>query len=812
MTRNTKQGGTNPPIRDSLIVKSMEEVMHDSMIPYAEYVILDRAIPRVEDGLKPVQRRILHTMMELSLSPDKPHRKSARIVGDCLGKYHPHGDSSVYDAMVRMAQDFNMQAPLVDGHGNFGSVDGDPAAAMRYTEARMTPLAMELLRDIEKNTVSFSLNFDDTLKEPDLLPGRFPNLLINGATGIAVGLATNIPPHNFAETIDAAVAVLDNPDIELNKLMRYIKGPDFPTGGFLLDRAGLKNAYETGRGRVTIRAKTHFEPQKNGKTLIVIDELPYQVNKAHALEKILKLANDKKTIFAGLSDIRDESDRSGMRAVIEIKKGTDPEKILQYLFKYSDLQVNFSMNMVAIAEGKPQLMGLKDILRHYIAHQKDVVTRRTRFDLEAAERRAHILEGLIIAIDAIDRVIQLIRSSKNGPEAKGKLMEAFNMTEIQAQAVLDMRLQRLTSLQIVELRKEYEEISQLIKTLRAILQDERELILVIKNELKEMKKKYSVNRRTALLDDTPVIEIDEQDLVVAEDVVVYMTESGIKRVPQRLYPAKALQEEDQVSLAVPCKTNQRVQFFTNYGFMYAIDAADIPEPRGKEKGKIPSGLFAGWQDGEKILSAFAFSNYRNDTLLFYTKKGMVKRSKLEQYETRNKRIVTCKLKEGDELISVALDSGLSSILCVTKKGMSIRFPADSVPENGRVATGVKAIQLDPSDEVLFAEQLEPEGELFVITDRGYGKRSLLVDYEMQSRNGKGLKTFDFRKNGANGTSIAAAMLIREPVTIRIEQAGVEQTDLSSEEIKIEARFSKGQPIVMALLDQIVTKAYTVVSD
>ena len=441
----------------NILIKSMDDVMHESMLPYAEHVILERALPRVEDGLKPVQRRILYTMLGLGNTPDKPHRKSARIVGDCLGKYHPHGDFSVYDAMVRMAQGFNMRAPLVDGHGNFGSIDGDSAAAMRYTEARMTPLALELLRDIDKDTVKFSLNFDDTEKEPDVLPGRFPNLLVNGASGIAVGLATAIPPHNFGETVDAVIAQMENPEISLDELMRIIPCPDFPTGGYILASDEIRAAYETGRGKLTVRAKCHIEEQKNGKKLIVATEMPYQVNKARALEGILRITQEKKAMFAGVSDIRDESDRMGMRAVIEVKKDADAEKILQYLYKYSDLQVTFGVNMVAIADGKPQQLGLKDMLRYYIAHQEDVVTRRTRFDLDAAEKREHILNGLSIAVLNIDEVIAIIRASKNPRAAREALIKRFELTEIQAQAILDLRLQRLTNLELIAIEKEHKE-------------------------------------------------------------------------------------------------------------------------------------------------------------------------------------------------------------------------------------------------------------------------------------------------------------------------------------------------------------------
>lgn len=800
--------GKSNDAKGNLIIQSMEEVMHASMMPYAEYVILDRAIPRVEDGLKPVQRRILYTMMELGMTPDKPHRKSARIVGDCLGKYHPHGDTSVYDAMVRMAQDFNMQCPLVNGHGNFGSIDGDPPAAMRYTEARMAPLALELLRDIDKDTVRFSFNFDDTLKEPDMLPGRFPNLLVNGATGIAVGLATNIPPHNLGEAIDAAVAVLEQPDISLKRVMKVLKAPDFPTGGYLLEASELEKAYETGKGRVVIRAKTHYEHLKNGRKLIVVDELPYQVNKASALEKILRLSEEKKTLFAPITDIRDESDRNGMRAVIELKKEADPEKVLAYLLKYSDLQVNFNINMVAIAQGKPQLLGLLEVLRYYTAYQKEVVTRRTRFDLAAAERRAHILAGLIVAVDNIDEVIRLIRTSQTPAEARGKLMERFALSEAQAQAILDMRLQRLTGLSIIELKKEHAELLTQIGELRAILSDESKLVAVIKKELLAIKKQYGQPRRTQFLNAAPVIEIDETELTVAEDVVVFMSAGGIKRMNAKLYAAKGSGEEGRVLFEVASATNRRVQFFTNLGNMYAVDVADIPELKGKERGVIPSGLLNGWQDREKILAAFSFLDCREDeSLLFISKKGMVKRTLLSQYNTRSKRIAAVGVKEGDEILAVAPDNGCESLLCVTRLGMSIRFAANTVPEMGRAAAGVKAMILEEDDELIYAGQLESEGELFIISDRGYGKRTLLCDYDIQGRNGKGVKTFDFKKNRSNGEMLAACLRVKEPRTLFVQQAHGDVTAIDSESVPIRLRLDKGMPLVIALLDNLVVDAY-----
>lgn len=459
--------------QEIILLQSMDEVMHRSMLPYAEHVILERALPRVEDGLKPVQRRILYTMLELGLSPDKPHRKSARIVGDCLGKYHPHGDSSVYEAMVHLAQPFSMSLPLVDGHGNFGSIDGDSAAAMRYTEARMTGAAMELLRDIDLDTVDWTLNFDDTLKEPELLPGRFPNLLINGASGIAVGLATNIPPHNPGEAIDAAIALMDDPSLPIRQLMHYLPAPDFPTGGYLIQSPEIAQAYETGRGKLTMRAKTHMETQKNGRTHIVITEIPYGLNKAAMLQKILEVTQEKKSLFSGITDIRDESDRTGLRAIIEVKKDADPEKILQYLFKYTDLQCTFGANFTAIAEGKPQQLNLKQVLEYFIAHQKNVLTRRTKCQLETARKREHILEGLMVAVDHVDEVIRLIRSSKTPKQARDRLMETYSLSELQAQAILDLRLQRLTNLELVSIEKEYADIKKRIQELLAILGSEK---------------------------------------------------------------------------------------------------------------------------------------------------------------------------------------------------------------------------------------------------------------------------------------------------------------------------------------------------
>ena len=788
----------------TIITKGMEAVMHDSMIPYAEYVIMERALPRIEDGLKPVQRRILYTMLELGLTPDKPHRKSARIVGDCLGKYHPHGDTSVYDAMVRMAQEFNMHMPMVDGHGNFGSVDGDSAAAMRYTEARMTPVAMEMLRDLEKDTVKFSLNFDDTLKEPDLLPGRFPNLLVNGSSGIAVGLATNIPPHNMGEAIDAAIMYMDDPEVSLDELMKVMPCPDFPTGGYILESDEIRNAYETGRGKITVRAKAEIEEQKNGKKLIVVTEMPYQVNKAKALEDILHISEEKKALFAGIGEIRDESDRMGMRAVIEVKKDADAEKILQYLYKYSDLQVTFGVNMVAIADGKPQTLGLKEILRHYIRHQENVVTRRTKFDLDAAERREHILEGLMVAIANIDEVIALIRAAKSPKEAKEGLMKRFELTDIQAQAILDLRLQRLTNLERLAIEKEYREVGRLIKEYKGILSSEEKLRAVIRREMLAIKEKYAVSRRTRLIQGQEEIVVSREDMIVVDDAIVALLEGGkIRRLPKRNFTAESLASEKPVFI-METQTDRRLRFFTSHGNCLIIGVDELPETRLTAKATNLNSLVQLERDEEIVA---CFDEVKGDTLVFFTALGNAKRTEGKEFDLRTKKTAAIALKDDDRVIAVEKQGETAgTVIMVSKGGMSIRFATDTVPVMGKGAGGVKCMKLDEGDRVIFAAQIADEGEILTISDRGYAKRSLVFDYEIQGRNGKGLKTFDFKKNGSNGTAIAAALYVKEPYDIVIRQFHGEETVVNTETVFIEQRPGKGMLTVMALLDDIVIGA------
>lgn len=799
-----------------IIHKPLEEVMHESIMPYAEYVIMERAIPRVEDGLKPVQRRILYTMYELGIGPDKPYRKSARIVGDALGKYHPHGDSSVYDAMVRMAQDFIMRAQLVDGHGNFGSMDGDSAAAMRYTEARLAPLAMELIRDIEKDTVPFSLNFDDTLKEPDVLPGRFPNLLVNGSSGIAVGIATNIPPHNLGEVIDGVIAQMENPDISLDSLMEIIKGPDFPTGGVIIGKDEIKKAYATGKGRIIVRAKVDIEDGGGGKKLLVIKEVPYQVNKATLLERIVKLREERKGVLNGIADVRDESDRNGIRAVIEVKKDGDAEKILNYLYKYSDLQVTFGANMVAIADGKPKQMGLKEIIEYYIKHQKDVVTRRTKYDLDKARARGHILEGLMIAVNNIDEVIAIIRSSKNPKAARERLIKTFELSEEQAQAILDMRLQKLTSLEIINLEKEYKEVKKQIERLEAILGSEKRLINLIKKELLEIKKKYADERRTKIIEDETKAEIKTEDLIHVEDAVITLTHNqDIKRVPIKAFSRSSkdvevvdTREMDYIEFLVESATDHKLLFFTNEGNCYSLDAIHVPEGKWRDKGVPLSTLINGFERSEKIVGVISVKDFEESQYVqFYTRDGMVKRTPLSEYNARKTKIQACGLKDNDEVINVELTDGTKDILIITQRGMSIRFRGKEVSSMGRTARGVKSIQLKQGDTVVFGKEIDDEGEIVVITDRGFGKRTLASDYQVQGRGGVGFRTFTFNKNQSNGRILLDAFYVKEPYEIILQKADGSTVRVNTEDISITERDGKGEALTVVVMDNDIRYVY-----
>ena len=809
----SRKDDKTPVVEENILSVPMEEVMHMSMIPYAEHVIMDRAIPRVEDGMKPVQRRILFTMNELGITPDTPYRKCARIVGDCLGKYHPHGDSSVYDALVRLAQDFSMRGTLVDGHGNFGSVDGDSAAAMRYTEARMTPLAMLMLKDIDKDTVPFRLNFDDTLKEPDMLPASFPNLLVNGAGGIAVGLATNIPPHNLRESINAVIAQIDNPDITVDKLMQIIPAPDFPTGGILLNTPELRTAYETGRGKLLLRAKTHIEDGTAGRKLIVITEIPYQVNKSAMLEKILRLSEEKKAALGCIYDIRDESDRTGMRAVIELRRDADVDKVLAYLFKYSDMQVTFGVNMVAIADGKPRLLSLRRMIRYYIRHRKNVITARTQYELDKAKARAHILEGLMIAVDNLDEVIQLIRKSENPKAAKAGLMERFGLTEIQAQAILDMRLQRLTGLEILALRKEYAELLKTIAELEAILNDEKKLMNVIKKELQAVADQFGDDRRTTIEEVHNVVEALVKEEKVAEEALVTFSREGYLR---RSWPKakKAAQPEDGQPDDPPVysfetDTDHTLFFFTNLGNCYQLNVGALPEMnKPKDRGSLLSGVLAGLENGEEpvyLMCATAEELNSLPDLLFVTSRGQLKRSAASEYAVKRSKFGALNLREGDSLHAVLSLDVSSDVLMISETGMCIRFHADQVPAMGRVSGGVKGMTLDLSDRILWVGQPAAADQLLLLTERGFGKRVPYTDYEPQARGGKGVKTFYYQKSGSNGTRIAGVALITAPgQTVVIHQKTSQPTQLSADEVILQSKQDRGMPYVMALMDDTVT--------
>ncbi len=806
MARKKKNENKNelPPQQESqgeVFLTPLEEVLPSSMLPYAEYVILDRALPRVEDGLKPVQRRILYTMYDMGLTPDKPHKKSARIVGECMGKYHPHGDSSVYDAMVRMAQDFNMRMTLVNGHGNFGSVDGDPAAAMRYTEARLEPLALELLRDIEKDTVRFGLNFDDSLKEPETLPGRFPNLLVNGASGIAVGLATNIPPHNLGEVIDGVVAYINNPRIKLFEMMKYIKAPDFPTGGYIIANE-LLQAYETGRGKITLRAKVSVEEGDNDKKLIVISELPYQVNKAKLLTKIADLREEKKDILGGISEITDESDRNGMRAVIKVKKDADVDKILAALYKFTDLECSFGINMVAIADGKPQQMGLLDIIKHYVAYQREVVLRRTKFDLAQAKERCHILEGLIIAVRNIDEVIQIIKTSESVPAARQRLRERFDLSERQAQAILDLRLARLTKLEIYKLEQELEELKKLIARLTAIVESKKLQMDVVAEELREIKKAYKSERKSSLVFDIADIKVEKFDDVrpVEKCVLVYTADDKIKVVQEKNFNMsdKNLGERstlsDVLKLQLHTSTDKVVYSFTNMGNCYKIDFEDIEPGKLKDKGMKYSDLCPDAQEGEKpVYFAEVGDKMPKGSLLFYSKLGYVKKSDWKEYNILKYAFQAVKVNEGDEIIGIEQDDPepTTTLFFVTAGGMCLNAYKNDIPTQGRISAGVRGINLGEGDYVVFAGQIDGEGEIIVATDGNTIKKVIASQIDPMARYRKGVRIVDLGK----GRKVAYSDYVTEPYkfAVQMDDGSLVQAD-TEENITIEDRNTKGKNI------------------
>lgn len=794
--------------------QTMEEVMHNSMMPYAEHVILERALPRVEDGLKPVQRRVLYAMYTQNLFPDKPYKKSAYIVGETMAKYHPHGDSSIYETMVRMAQDFSLREPLVDGHGCFGSIDGDGAAAARYTEARLAPIALELLRDIEKDTVKWALNYDDSLKEPTVLPGRFPNLLVNGSYGIAVGLATNIPTHNLAEVIDGVIAQIDNPRIALPELLKHLKGPDFPTGGYIINGSDIENIYKTGRGRLLVRSKTHIENGPNGKKLIVITEVPFQVNKAKMLADIMKLSDEKKGILSSISDIRDESDmNTGMRAVIELRKDADVQKVLAYLYKYSDLQASFGVNMVAIAEGKPVQLGLLEINRYYIEHQREVERRRVRHDLDKARLDEEIYAGLLIAIQNIDEVIKIIKSSPNVRTARERLREAFSLSERQATAILEMRLQRLTALEVESIELKLKELRELIEYLEGLLNSKTKLMELIKKNLLDIKRKYKSPRRTVILSEAPVETHTAQDFKVVEDVIISIDAGGnIKRVPVKNYSRSnkdydGVQENEIPIITINSNTAEKLLAFSSAGYAYNLSVEDVPECKWKDKGALSAKVFSGIQPEEKIVYLFSYKELPEGNLYFYTKNGLIKCSAWSEYAVKKSRYSAISLKEGDVLLGAEPVREEGSVLFVSQKGMSLNIVKEDIPVTGRVSSGVKAMALDNGDSVIFASQCDGEGEIIVWTEKGYAKRSLSVDYELSVRNRKGLKTFDFKKNGANGTTLVAALAVKEPFDMLCVHSNGEVECINTESLFIEPRLSAGKPYVLGILGDSLAKVY-----
>ncbi|MFS0656988.1 DNA gyrase subunit A [Bacillus sp. 179-C3.3 HS] len=760
---------------------NISQEMRTSFLDYAMSVIVSRALPDVRDGLKPVHRRILYAMNDLGMTSDKPFKKSARIVGEVIGKYHPHGDSAVYEAMVRMAQDFNYRNMLVEGHGNFGSVDGDGAAAMRYTEARLSKISMEILRDITKDTIDYQDNYDGSEREPVVMPARFPNLLVNGATGIAVGMATNIPPHQLGEVIDGVLAISQNPEITTQELMDIIPGPDFPTAGQIIGRSGIRKAYETGRGSITLRAKSDIEEMSNGKQRIVINEIPYQVNKARLIEKIADLVRDKK--IDGITDLRDESDRNGMRIVIELRRDANVHVLLNNLYKQTTLQTSFGINLLALVDGQPKVLSLKQCLEYYLEHQKVIIRRRTAYELRKAEARAHILEGLRIALDHLDEVISLIRSSQTAEIARNGLMENYSLSEKQAQAILDMRLQRLTGLEREKIEEEYKGLLELIAELKAVLADNEKVLEIIREELLEIKDRFNDTRRTEIV--TAGIEtIEDEDLIPVENIVITLTHNGyIKRLPSSTYRSqkrggKGVQgmgtnEDDFVEQLISTSTHDTILFFSNKGKVYRAKGYEIPEFGRTAKG-IPIINLLEVDKGEWINAIIPVSEFDEDSYLFFTTRhGVSKRTSLSQFANiRNNGLIALGLRDEDELMAVRLTNGEKQIIIGTKKGMLIRFHETDVREMGRTAAGVKGITLSEDDIVVGMEILEPDANVLIVTEKGYGKLTPEKEYRVQSRGGKGLKTSKITENNGPLVAVKATNAENEEDLMIITGSGV----------------------------------------
>ena len=804
-------------IRNSRVLQvEVNDEIKKSFIAYAMAVNVSRAIPDVRDGMKPVQRRILYSMGELNLFADKPYRKCARIVGDCLGKYHPHGDSSVYGALVRLAQDFSIRCPLVDGHGNFGSVDGDPPAAMRYTEARLSKIAAEMLRDLDKETVDWYPNFDDTLMQPTVLPSRFPNLLVNGSDGIAVGMATNIPPHNLGEVISAVDALIDNPDITVDELMEYVPAPDFPTGGLIMGRGRIRQAYRTGRGGIIIRAKTEIEEAENGKHRIVVTELPYQVNKAELIKTMAELVKDKRV--EGISDIREESDRDGMRIVVDVKRDAQPQVVLNMLFKHTDLQTSGGIIFLALVKGEPKILNLKEMLYYYLEHQKEVIERRTRFDLARAEEREHILQGLVIALANIDRVIQLIKESKDKYEASAKLVAEFLLSDKQAGAILEMRLQRLTSLEVESIRAELKDIEERIADFKDILARPERITAIVKTELGEIKDKYDAPRRSQICVDYD--EIDIGDLIDREDVVTSMTHSGyVKRLPVSEYKAQHRggtgitahkpKEEDFVeNMFVTC-THDDLLFFTNYGRVYSIKAYEVPEAERTARGRAIVNLLQLSSD-EKVNAVIPVKEGSDHSgyLMLATRDGLVKRTAFTEFESiRKVGKIAITLTEGDELISVQILSDGDEILLASSGGKCIRFPATSVRPTGRSSMGVRSIRLGSGERVVDMAVIKKDStqEVLTVSRLGYGKRSDLDEYRIQSRAGKGTLAGKFNETTGELVNLKlinptddVMMIADNGIIIRIRAEEISKISRNTKGVRIMRMKNEGNVVCVAV--------------
>lgn len=803
---------------NNLIDVKLTSEMKTSFIDYAMSVIVARALPDVRDGLKPVQRRILYGMNELGVTPDKPHKKSARITGDVMGKYHPHGDSSIYEAMVRMAQWWSYRYMLVDGHGNFGSMDGDGAAAQRYTEARMSKFALEMLRDLNKNTVDFQDNYDGSEREPIVLPSRIPNLLVNGATGIAVGMATNIPPHNLSETIDAVKLMMDNPEVTTRELMEVLPGPDFPTGGLVMGKTGIHRAYETGKGSIVLRSRTEIETTKSGRERIVVTEFPYMVNKTKVHEHIVRLAQEKRV--EGITAVRDESSREGVRFVIEVRRDASANVILNNLFKLTQLQTNFSFNMLAIEKGVPKILPLRQILADYIAHQKEVVVRRTQFDKDKAEARAHILEGLLIALDHLDEVIAIIRNSQTDSEAQAELMARFELTERQSQAILDMRLRRLTGLERDKIQNEYNDLLALIADLADILAKPERVIAIIKEELDESKRKFGDARRTELMIGE-VVSLEDEDLIEEEDVVITLSNKGyIKRLAQDEFRSQkrggrgvqgtGVNDDDFVRDIVSTSTHDHLYFMTNKGRVYRLKGYEIPEYGRTAKG-LPIVNLLKLDEGETIqtvINAKSDEASENNHLVFVTRQGLVKRTKEAEFKNiRQNGLIALKLREGDELINVFLTTGNEEIIIGTKFGYSVRFKENTIRSMSRMAAGVKGVTLRDGDQVVGAAAITDDQEVLIITEKGYGKRTSATEYPTKGRGGKGIKTANITDKNGHLAGIATVsgnedimVMTDTGVIIRTAVANISQTGRATQGVKVMRLDNSARIVTFALVE------------